>query len=138
MKARIQNNRVVDVCSADPATLYHPEVAKDFVDVPNGTEPGMLKDKSGKFVTDPATVEPEPVKQPRVLNKAEIRASMTVDERVALKASTDPYVEDFVEMLTERGYKAGSDEYVEAINKLAAANVLTAKRATELKTLGVD
>ncbi|MBB4268107.1 hypothetical protein [Roseospira visakhapatnamensis] len=56
--ARILNNRAVDVVTADPATLFHPLIAAEFVPVPDDVVPGALLD--GDEWTAPPEPDPEP------------------------------------------------------------------------------
>jgi hypothetical protein len=64
---------------------------------------------------------------------------MTRSERIAYKAaaSSDEIIADFAEMLALRPQPIKSAETVEAIDKLEELSVLTAARATELKSLEV-
>ena len=65
---------------------------------------------------------------------------MTRSERIAYKAaaSSDEIISDFAEMLALRPQPIKADETVEAIDKLEELDVLSAARATELKSLEFD
>jgi len=56
--ARIINNVAVDV-SADPENSFHPDIAAEFVAVPDNVAPGWVKGSDGKW-SAPAPA-PEPV-----------------------------------------------------------------------------
>ena len=78
--AWIENNRVRDVCHGDPALCYHPDVAAFYNtelpdDAANGD--GWV---NGQFVK-PAPIPPAPP-APRTWTAADIRAGLTLSERV--------------------------------------------------------
>lgn len=56
--ARIINNVAVDV-SADPENCFHPDIAAEFVAVPDTVQAGWAKGADGKW-SAPVTPEPEP------------------------------------------------------------------------------
>lgn len=53
--ARIVNNVAVDV-SADPENCFHPDIAAEFVAVPDSVQPGWVKGADGKWTAP----EPQP------------------------------------------------------------------------------
>ena len=94
--ARIINDVAVDV-STDPENHFHPDIAAQFVDVPDSVVQGSTRDATGVW-HDPVVPEPEPtpVVYPQV-SPVEFKLLFTSPERVAIKAAvpTDAVIEDF-------------------------------------------
>ena len=63
--ARVINNVAVDV-SVDPINSFHPDIAAQFVSVPNNVQVGWFKDEDGQWS---APVIPEPIPLPTVYPK---------------------------------------------------------------------
>lgn len=57
--ARVINNVAVDV-SADPETSFHPDIAAQFVAVPDNVRSGWMKGADGKWNAPAPTPEPAP------------------------------------------------------------------------------
>lgn len=92
--ARIVNNRAVDVTTSDPTTLFHPDVASQFVKVPNGTMNNATL--SGDVWTNPVVVTPEPVDPVLpTISAMQFYLSFTIAEILAIKGSSDPIVKEF-------------------------------------------
>lgn len=78
--AWIENNRVRDVCHGDPALCYHPDVAAFYnTEVPDDSVNGDGW-VNGQLVK-PAPIPPAPP-APRTWTAADIRAGLTLSERV--------------------------------------------------------
>lgn len=95
--ARIINNQAVDITTTDPTTIYHGDVASQFVTVPDGTENGDQLGEDGKtwtkYVAPPAPpVTPEPLPK---LTPMTFYLAFTLAERMAIKGSSDPTVKEF-------------------------------------------
>ena len=90
--ARIINNVAVDVVTADPATLFYPTIAAEFVIVPDGTVQGSTE--SGGVWTPPAP-RPAPAATYKPLAPMQFYLAFTPAERIAIKKSTDPDVIEF-------------------------------------------
>jgi hypothetical protein len=62
--ARIVNGHAVDVVTVDPKTIFHPEIAAEFVEVPDGTDHGDTKNGDAwvKYIppVPPEVVAPKP------------------------------------------------------------------------------
>lgn len=101
-QARIVNSVAVDVVTGDPAEFFHPDIAKDFVPVPDQVESGWSV-TAGKW-SAPTPVEPTtpaPV-YPKV-SPVEFKMLFTSMERVAIRTAraTDPTVDDFFDLVED-------------------------------------
>ena len=92
--ARNVNNQAVDITTVNPATLFHPDVAAQFVVVPDGTETGATYAAGAGTNPGPVTPITPPVVYPMVTGGA-FYLLFKIAERIAIKASTDPVVEEF-------------------------------------------
>lgn len=133
--ARIINEVAVDV-SSNPAEQFHPDIAKDFVPVPDQVENGWTVE-AGKW-SAPAPVEPTtpaPV-YPKV-SPVEFKMLFTIMERVAIRTAraTDPTVDDFFDLVEDPRLS-----YVDlalpsvqgALHYLAATQLITDARIPEI------
>ena len=94
--ARIISNTAVDVTVATSlATLYHPDVASQFVVVPDGTVNGAtLAGSTWTAPSAPAPVAPQAPQMP-LLTPMTLYMAFTPQERIAIKASADAMVKEF-------------------------------------------
>jgi hypothetical protein len=104
--ARNVNNQAVDVVTVDPTTIFHADVAAQFIVVPNGTENGATF--ANGVWTNPVPVVPvvPPVVLPD-LTAMQVYDAFTVVEEVAIDASTDPIVMVFAKRLA-RAFTSGT------------------------------
>lgn len=82
-KARIENNVVVEVLTADPFPPFHPSLV--WIDAPAGCEVGWIVD-GGEVVPPPADIEPEPSfaeRQTQMIRSADLIAKRKRDSIVA-------------------------------------------------------
>lgn len=104
MKAWIENGRIRDVCQGDPAASYHPDIAAHYTaDVPDNAANGDGWDGvtlTKPVIPDPVPVEP-PAPVPPKVSPVEFKLLFTAPERVAIKASTDPIVQDFFSIVED-------------------------------------
>lgn len=92
--ARNVNNVATDVTTTDPATIFHPDIAAQFVVVPNGTVNGATF-ASGTW-TNPVSVPPTPATPVyELLTPMTLYMAFKPQERIAIKSSTDPLVIEF-------------------------------------------
>lgn len=102
--ARIINNVAVDV-SAAPQEQFHPDIAKDFVEVPDAVQTGWVR-VDGNWQA-PETVQPEPetpvLTAAPTVSPVEFMLLFTSPERVAIKAArpTDPVIDDFFDLIED-------------------------------------
>ena len=134
-KAWIENNTVRDVANGNPAELFHPDIAAHYdTDVPDDVVQGATL-VDGVWVNpapvEPVTPEPTPTEAPKV-SPIEFKLLFTSGERVAIKSSTDPVVQDFYEITNDPrlthvdlGLKSTQD----AIAYLVHVDILTQVRA---------
>lgn len=91
--ARIIDGHAVDVTTLDPAELFHPDVAAEFVAVPDGTANGDSYD-GRTWSKAPAPAAPAAPALPK-LTPMSFYLAFTPAERIAIKTSTDPVVQEF-------------------------------------------
>jgi hypothetical protein len=88
--AWIENNRVRDVCHGDPALCYHPDVAVFYdTQVPDDTVNGDGW-VNGQLVKPAPTPPPPPA--PRTWTADNIRAGLTLSERVKWDNDSAPEI----------------------------------------------
>ena len=133
--ARIINDVAVDV-SSTPAEQFHPSIAEQFEPVPDDVQVGWVRNEEGEWEAPTPTPEPTPSEATKV-SPVEFKLLFTSQERVAIKAAraTDQVIDDFFEIVedprltqVDLGLKSTRD----AIGYLAAQNLITAERATEI------
>lgn len=101
--AWIKDDTVRDVAPGDPAELYHPDMAALFAtEVPDGIVPGaVLVNGVWTNPTPPSEPsEPPAATYPKV-SPVEFKLLFTSAERIAIKASTDAVVLDFMEIVND-------------------------------------
>lgn len=137
-KAWIENNRIRDIAPGTPEELYHPDIAKLYdTDVPDNAENGdgwvdgqLVKPEPPTPVDPPAHVPVYPKVSP-----VEFKLLFTSAERIAIKASADPVVQDFFEIVNDPRLTfvdLGLQSTKDAIAYLASINLLTADRAAAI------
>lgn len=139
-KAWVENNRIRDIAAGNPADLFHPDIAALYdTDVPdtavNGAE---LVD--GEWVNpapaEPPAPAPVPAAAPKV-SPVEFKLLFTVLERVAIKASTDPIVQDFFSIVEDTRLThvdLGLQSTQDALSYLEAQGLIAAGRKDEILT----
>lgn len=133
--ARVINDVAVDVCT-DPATHFHPDIAKQFEQVPDNVNQGWIRKDGVWSAPEPAPQpEPEPV-YPKV-TPVQFKLLFTSPERVAIKAAraTDPVVDDLWELvedprMTEVDF--GLKSVRDSIEYLATAGLIAPERVAEI------
>ena len=107
-KARIVNGQAVDVTPAeDVATRFHPDVAAQFVDVPDGVENGWLQADDGTWSAPPPPPAPPPAPIPQSAYEWGpidwLNTRWLPQERVAARkvGETDLLVADFIRTLDD-------------------------------------
>jgi len=139
-KAWIENERVRDVCHGNPDELYHPDVAKFYdTDVPDDAANGDGWDGvtlTKPVIPDPVPVEP-PAPVPPKVSPVEFKLLFTAPERVAIKASTDPIVQDFFSIVEDTRLThvdLGLQSTQDALSYLEAQGLIAAGRKDEILT----
>ena len=134
--ARVINDVAVDVC-ADPASSFHPDIAREFEQVPGNVKQDWVR-IDGVWSAPAPAPQPEPTpSEATKVSPVEFKLLFTSHERIAIKAAraTDTVIDDFYEVVedprlthVDLGLKSTRD----AIGYLAAQNLITAERATEI------
>lgn len=129
MKAWIESGAVRDICPGNPAELYHPDIAKHYdTEVPSGTVQGATL--AHGVWTNPAPVvyvAPEPVVTYPTLTPMAFYLAFKPMERIALKTSTNPMVQEFWATY-QLAVQTGSDVHMElASNRQAIAYLAVPK-----------
>ena len=130
--ARVIDNVAVDV-SADPENSFHPDIAAEFVAVPDNVRSGWVRDSDGKWAA-PAAVEPQPEKPayPKV-GPIAFKMLFTPDEMITadgLKA-TDKVLASF--------WKLIDDPRTDVVDLgLESVQNAIAYTLTKIKEAGVD
>ena len=103
--ARVSDDRIIEICPhAVPEGFYHPDVAAQFLLVPDWVGLNWVLD-GGVWVAPPIPPhppEPEPV--PVIippLSIGEFLLLFTASERVGIKASANPIVQDWFDIVTK-------------------------------------
>lgn len=93
--ARIVSGQAVDVTTIDPVQVFHPEIAAQFVTVPDGTSDGDLFNGSAWTKRPaPAPLPVDPVKY-ELLTPMTFYMAFKPAERIAIRKSTDAMVGEF-------------------------------------------
>lgn len=137
--ARILNSVAVDVVTGDPAEFFHPDIAKDFVPVPDQVESDWSV-TAGKWsaptpIEPVAPVAPAPV-YPKV-SPVQFKLLFTPQERVAIKAAraTDPVIDDFYDIVEDvrlTHVDLGLKSTQAAIGYLAQQGLINQSRVSEI------
>ena len=136
-KAWVENGKIRDIAHGNPSELFHPDIAVHYdTDVPDdaivGAElvDGVWVNPVIDTVIEATIVAPLPL-----LSPVEFKMLFTAEERIAIKNSTDPVVQDFFELINDarltqvdRNLQSVKD----AIAYLASSALITEARAGEI------
>lgn len=102
-RARVLGNAAVDVClESELAARYHPAIAAEFVNVPPEVEAGWIKTGSTWGPPPPrGDLPPPPIPTTLTIDVPTFLMRFTAPERVAIRASEDPLVVDFLRLLDD-------------------------------------
>lgn len=100
--ARIINESAVDIAT-DPAAQYHPDIAAQFVEVPDEVQQGWVLDDDGTWSAPVIEAAPEPVAVSLSVSPVEFKLLWTSPERIALRQmrETNPVIADFWEIVED-------------------------------------
>ena len=135
--ARVINDVAVDV-SSTPAEQFHPSIAEQFEPVPDEVQAGWVRNEDGEWEAPAPSPEPEPTpSEATKVSPVEFKLLFTSAERVAIKAAraTDQVIDDFYDIVEDprlTNVDLGLKSTRDAIGYLAAQNLITAERATEI------
>ena len=134
--ARIVDDIAVDV-SQDPENHFHPDIATEFVAVPDTVVPGSVRDAKGVWTAPEPAALPELVAEAPKVSPVQFKLLFSPQERVAIKAAraTDPVIDDFFDIVEDTRLTFvdfGLQSTKDAIAYLASKNLLTEARAAEV------
>jgi hypothetical protein len=137
-KAWIENAQVRDIAAGNPSELHHPDVAAFYdTDVPDNATNGDGW-VNGELVkpTPPAPVAPvAPVIVPPKVSPVEFKLLFTAPERIGIKTSTDPVVQDFFEIVNDPRLTLvdlGLQSTQDALSYLASLGLISVERRAEI------
>ena len=129
--ARIINNVAVDV-SANPAAQFHADLAAQFVEVPDAVEAGWIV-TGGTWAAPPAPPVIAPVQRYLLTpSRPQFLLLFTGPERVAIRASIDALVVDFLAIINDPALEwidLALDSVQEGFGYLVTLGLLTQARA---------
>lgn len=133
--ARIINEVAVDVCT-DPTHCFHPDIAREFVAVPDEVQAGWIR-KDGQWSAPAPAPQPEPVPVYPKVTPVEFKMLFTSAERIAIKAAreTDPVIDDYFDIVEDPHLQAvdlGLHSVQEGIQYLQAIGILTEDRVSQI------
>lgn len=128
--ARILDNVAVDI-STDPQAQFHVLVAAQFVEVPDAVEAGWIV-TGGTWAAPPAPPIIAPVQQYLLTpSRPQFLLMFTSAERVAIRASTDPVIKDFLAIVADPALEwidLSLASVQEGLAYLVASGLLTSDR----------
>lgn len=122
--ARNVGNVVTDLTTTDPTQIYAPDIATQFVIVPDGTQNGWV-------FPPPAPYAPPPPQYKTTLSRPDFLLLFTSSERIAIRASADPGVVDWVTILSDSAVteiNLGLQQVQDGLAYLVSAGLLTVER----------
>ena len=136
--AWIENDKIRDIAHGNPSEIFHADVAKFYdTQVPDEAVNGQGWDGANLIpIPEPVVVIPEPqqVVPPKV-SAIEYKMLFTVQERIAIKTSTDVVIQDLYELLNDQrvatvdlSLKSISD----ALDYMTTLNILAVGRKAEI------
>lgn len=107
------NNTVLEICDGDPTVRFHPDIAGDFITLPDNAAPGDTyeNDTLTKYV--PPTPEPvDPMDADPQISLTAFNLKLTRSERIALKTlrSSNDSVDDLMSMIESTGLRLADTE----------------------------
>lgn len=104
------NGVLADVTEINPAKIFLAEYAAQFIEVPDDTVNGDIRDAKGKIQKRKIEL-PQEVTLDKNVSEADFLGFLTRDERKAVKAAraSDEDLDDFMTMLEKRGVVNMSD-----------------------------
>jgi hypothetical protein len=135
--ARIVNNAAVDTRTESPEGVFHPDIAAQFAQVPDYVEDGFTVDGDTWMPpAAPEAPEPAPVAQEfKKVSPIEFKLLFNSMERIQLKTSADPIVQDFFEIINDprlTHVDLGLQSVQNALLYLVSLGVITMERRTQI------
>lgn len=133
--ARVINNIAVDV-STDPINSFHPDIAREFEQVPDNVKQGWVR-IDGVWSAPAPTPQPEPTPAYPKVSPVQFKMLFTSPERVAIKGAraADPVVDDLWDLvedprMTEVDF--GLKSVRDSVGYLATAGLIEPERVAEI------
>lgn len=139
--ARIVSNAAVDVRTESPEGCFTPDIAAQFVTVPDQVEDGWTINEgvwSAPAIPEPV-VPPAPVVIPPKVSPVEFMLLFKSPERIAIKAArpTDPVIDDFMDIVEDTRLTfvdLGLQSTQDALNYFVFKTILTPERKDQILT----
>lgn len=133
--ARIIDNVAVDVC-AEPSHCFHPDIAREFVPVPDEVQSGRVR-TDGQWSAPAPTPQPEPVPVYPKVTPVEFKMLFTSSERIAIKEAraTNPVIDDYFDIAEDPRLQVvdlGLHSVQEGIHYLQTIGILTEDRVSQI------
>lgn len=133
--ARVINNVAVDV-STDPTNQFHPDIAREFVAVPDEVQSGWIR-KDGQWSAPAPAPQPEPIPVYPKVTPVEFKMLFASAERIAIKEArvTDPVIDDYFDIVEDPRLQVvdlGLHSVQEGIQYLQAIGILTEDRVSQI------
>lgn len=141
-KAWIENNQVRDICLGSPEEYYHPDIAILYnTDVPDETITGAVLQNGvwvNPILVDPVVEAPPILVPPDItVSPVEYKLLFTSLERIAIKSSADPIVNDFFEIINDprlTKVNLSLQSTKDALSYLVGISILTEERRAQILT----
>ena len=137
--ARIVNNTAVDTRTDSPEGCFHPDIAAQFVEVPDQVEDGWTLiegEWTAPVIPDPVIPEPVAVIPPKV-GPIEFQMLFTMAEQIAIEDSVDRVVRRFMKLVDDPRLPyvdLSLNSVGDALDYMTAIGLLTAGRKAEILT----
>lgn len=130
---------VLETCEHEPSECFHPDIAKEFSEVPAGAEAGdsIVDGKVVKAVIPDPLPTPEP-KESRLVPRSDFLNALTRTERIAISdvAADDAELKDFLTQLEVNGHFDLRDaDDVALLDRLQAQGILSEATVEKVKAL---
>jgi hypothetical protein len=100
--ARVIGGEAIDVTTTTPTSIFHADVAAQFVVVPDGTVTGAITADGGKTFTVPTELPaPVPAVTYPTVAPIDFKLLFTTAEYVAIKGSSDAVVQALYELVQD-------------------------------------
>lgn len=124
----------IDVTTMPPTSVFYPTLAAEFIIVPDGTVNGATY-SDGVWTNPPAPIPPVKPAFRTLVTRAEFFMLFTGAERVAIRASTDPGVVDYmlvINDITSTPVDLTHPEVKAGLDYLVSKSLLTSDRETTI------
>lgn len=136
--AWVQNNKIIDIVSVDPSTIFNADIAKNYSTQVEDTVQNNAELINGVWVNQAVIVDlnnipPAVSALIPIVSPVEFKMLFTSAERIAIKASTDPVIIDFFELINDlrlTQVDRNMQSVKDAVNYLESQKLIDVGRAT--------